>query len=136
MTAKEFLLSVKMAENDLMLIRARKAHYQDMIAAIGSNMRSVVVQTSGGSSKTEAAAIGLADLMGKLSDKERQYVALVERADALISKIPQEKFRTVLTLRYLVGDSWKTIRDKMDYRDEKSVFRCHGYALKELQKLL
>lgn len=136
MTAKEFLLSVRRAESELLLISARKRHYKDLIASIGANMRSVVVQTSGNSSKTETAAVGLVDLETKLCAKEREYVALVQKAEALIGKLPQEKFRTVLTLRYIVGDSWKTIRDEMDYKDEKSVFRCHGYALKELQKLM
>lgn len=136
MTAKAFLLSVRKAEIDLLHISARKRHYQDLISAIGSNIKSVVVKTSGGSSKTETAAIGLVDLVDKLTEKEKEYVALVEKAEALIAKIPQEKFRTVLTLRYLVGDSWKTIRDEMDYKDEKSVFRCHGYALRELQKVM
>lgn len=134
--AKMFLLSVQKAENELRIISARKRHYNDLIAAIGANMRPVVVQTSGNSSKVETAAIGLVDLVEKLSAKERDYVALVQKAEALIDTLPQTKFREVLKRKYLAGESWKTIRDEMGYKDEKSVFRCHGYALKELQKLM
>jgi Zn-dependent M32 family carboxypeptidase len=90
----------------------------------------------GGGSRVETGAIGLIDLIGECTDKEREYVALVKKAEELIAKIPEEKFRRVLTLRYIACESWKTVRDKMGYEDEKSVFRCNGFALRELQKLL
>ena len=76
------------------------------------------------------------DLIGECTDKEREYVELVKKAEELIAKIPQENFRQVLTLRYIARNSWKTVRDKMEYKDEKSVFSCNRYALRELQKLL
>lgn len=137
MTAKEYLLSVQRAEHELKLISARKRHYMDLIASIGSNMaKAVVVQTSGNTSKTETAAIGLVDVTERLVAKEKEYVALIQKAEKLIAKIKQEKFRDILIRKYLCGQSWKTIRDEMGYKDEKSVYRCHGYALRELQKLM
>ena len=109
----------------------------DLIEAIGSNMaKAVVVKTSGNSSKTETAAIGLIEFTDKLAEKEKEYVAMIQKAEKLIDNIKQDKFREVLKRRYLAGESWKTIRDEMGYKDEKSVFRCHGYALRELQKVM
>lgn len=136
MTAKEFLLSVQRAKHELKLISARKKHYSDLIFSIGSNIKPIVVQTSGNTSKTETAAVGLVDLNALLEEKEKDLVALIEKAEKKIDLIEQEKFREVLIRKYLCGQSWKTIRDEMGYKDEKSVYRCHGYALRELQKLL
>mgnify|MGYP007122053677 CR=1 FL=1 len=136
MTAREFLLSVQKAERELLLLRDRKKHYEDLIVAIGANTGKAVIGKPSGASKVETAAIGLVWLTDQLSTKEKEYVALIRKAENLISRLRQEKFRDVLTRRYLCNESWKTIRDKMDYRDEKSVYRCHGYALKELQKLM
>ena len=136
MTAKEFLLSVQRAERELKLIADKRRHYEDLINSIGSHMSMAVVQRSGNSSKTEAAAVGLVDFTASLVKKEQEYVALIKKAEALIDKLEQEKFKAVLTKRYLCSKSWKTIRDEMDYKDEKSVFRCHGYALRELQKVM
>lgn len=137
MTAKMYLLSVQRAERELKILSSRRRHYMDLIEAIGSNMaKAVVVKTSGGSSKTETAAIGLIEFTDKLAEKEKEYVALIQKAEKLIDSIKQDKFREVLKRRYLAGESWKTIRDEMGYKDEKSVFRCHGYALRELQKLM
>ena len=84
----------------------------------------------------ESGAIGLVDLENDLNKKEAEYTKLVKQAEGLIEKIPQEKFRMILVLKYICGHSWKLLRDEMDYADEKSVYRCHGYALKALQKLL
>ncbi len=136
MTAKEFLLSVQRAERELKLISDKRRHYEDLINAIGSHMSMAVVQTSGNSSKTETAAIGLVEYTEILVKKEQEYVALIQKAEELIGKIKQDKFREILTKRYFCGKSWKTIRDEMNYKDEKSVFRCHGYALRELQKVM
>lgn len=136
MTAKEFLSKVQRAERELKLINAKKQHYNDLICSIGANMGKAVIIKPTGASKTETAAVGLVFLNERLLEKEKEYTALVVKAEELIGKIKQDKFREILTRRYLCGESWKTIRDVMDYKDEKSVYRCHGYALRELQKIM
>lgn len=136
MTAKDFLLSVRKAELELKIISAKRKHFEDLIESIGSNMKKAVVQTSGGSSKTETAAIGLVDIMEQLVEKENEYIRLIRKADELIAKIPQDQFRRVLILRYLCGKGWKDIKKEMGYKDEKSVYRCHGYALRKLQEVM
>ena len=135
MTAREFLLSVQKAERELKLISDRRRHYEDLIVSIGSNMgKTSFGKPSNPSSKTETAAVGIVYLIDQLTTKEKEYTAMVRKAEKLIGSLKQDKFREILTRRYLNNESWKTIRDKMGYQDEKSVFRCHGYALKELQK--
>lgn len=136
MQAKTFLLSVQTAERELIRISAKKRHYADLAMSIGAKMRVVVVSKTDNGSKTEVAAIGLVEMQEMLDKQEKEYVALVKKAEALIAKIPQEKFRDVLTYKYLCNWSWKSIRDQLGYKDEKSAYRCHGYALKELQKVM
>jgi len=136
MTAKEFLSKVLKAEHELEIIAEKKRHYNDLICSIGANTGKAVILKPTGASKTETAAVGLVFLNERLLQKEKEYAALVMKAEELIDKLPQDKFRKVLTYRYLCKDSWKTIRDKMDYKDEKSALRCHGYALREFQKLM
>ena len=136
MKAKEFLSQVARAERELKLIQAKKQHYYDLICSIGANTGKAVILKPTGASKTETAAVGLVFLNERLLEQEREYTALVVKAEDLIAKIPQEKFRKVLTLKWLCDWSWKHISDEMDYADEKSVYTCHRFALRELQKLL
>lgn len=135
MKAKEFMQSVRKAEIELVSLTAKKQHFMDLATSIGVNLTGMP-GGQGGGSRVETGAIGLIDLIGECTDKEREYVALVKKAEELIAKIPNENFRKVLTLRYIACESWKTVRDKMGYEDEKSVYRCNGYALRELQKLM
>lgn len=135
MNAKEYMIRVRKAETELELLTARKRHYLDMIVSMGSSPDADRVQ-HGISSKTENVAIGLVSLARKTEEKIEEYVKIVHEAEELIGRIPQDNFRKILTLKYLCGHSWKLLQDEMDYADAKSVYRCHGYALKELQKLL
>lgn len=135
MTAKEFMAQVRKAEVELKLIHERKRHYQELATSIGVKLTGMPSSKQGGSS-VESGAIGLVDLANELSRKEKEYVATVKKAEGLIAKIPQEKFRMMLVLKYICGHSWKLLRDEMDYADEKSVYACHRYALKALQKVM
>ena len=82
--AKRFLLSVQRAENELKIIAAKKRHYNDLICSIGANTGKAVILKPSGASKTEIAAVGLVFLNEKLLEKEKDYVALVKKAEDLI----------------------------------------------------
>ena len=136
MTAKEFMLSVHRAEQELLVIKAKMNHFNDLMVAIGAHTGSPVIGKPSGASKTETAAVGLVFLTGQMEAKICEYTALIKKAEDLISKIQSDKFRKILTLKYICDWSWRSIQDELGYKDEKSVYRCHGYALKELQKLM
>ena len=136
MQAKEFMDNVRKAEIELKLIAQKRMHYQELATSIGVKLTGMPGSGQKGASRVEAGAIGLVDLYADLYAKEAEYSALVKKAEDLISKLDQEKFRQVLTLYYIAGCNWKTIQDEMKYKDEKSAYRCHGYALRELQKLM
>ena len=133
MRAKDYMRSVYQAEQELRLIQRKRQHYIELATSLSVNLEAL----PGGnltSSRTETAAIGLADLAEQLSVKAKKYSALVTEAQSMVDEIPQLKFRKLLTLKYLVGMSWKSVSDELDYDDEKSVYRAHKYALQELQK--
>jgi DNA-directed RNA polymerase specialized sigma24 family protein len=135
MQAKELMQQVRRAEQELKLINAKKRHFIDLAASMGGGMGVASAKPSG-ASRVEAAAVGIVDLSTELDVKAKEYVALIHKAEALLSKLPQPRHREVLTLRYMSGWSWKSISDEMGYKDPKSVYRVHGWALQELQKLM
>ena len=138
MRAKQFFQQVSRAERELKLIRAQIAHYEDIgFSLSGGNSDA----TGGGkgsrsSSRVEAAAIGIFDATRALHDQEREYMALIARARQVIGGIHQEKYRDILTYRYLCGWSFRSISDELAYNDPNSVYRSHGWALSEAQKIL
>ena len=137
MRAKDFFRQVVHAERELMAIRAKIRHYQDIGYSItGGSMDSPVVSHSRGSSRVEAAAMGIFDATAELEKQAAEFLAIVRNAEALIARIPQDKYRQILTLRYLAGWSFRSISDELRYEDPKSVYRAHGWALSEAQKVL
>lgn len=71
-----------------------------------------------------------------LEDKRAAYMAIIARAEAVIDKVPQDKYRKLLTYRYLCQWSFRSISDELHYNDPNSIYRAHGWALAEAQKIL
>lgn len=117
------------------LLQARLRHFEDLGLTITSNTSAVGGHHSG-ASRTEAAAVGTVDSFRELQDKIQAYLAVIAEAEKVIEAIKAEKFRKILTLRYICGWSFRSISDEIGYHDEKSVFRAHGYALMAAQKIL
>ena len=80
--------------------------------------------------------MGIFDATLALEKQAAEYVRIIQAAEAVIAKIPQEKYRQILTLRYLAGWSWRSISDELRYNDQKSVYRAHGFALMRAQEIL
>ena len=137
MKAKEYFLRVQKAETELRLIRAQIQHYDDLGRSIsGRGISGMPMSHSRGSSRVETAAIGIYDATRALEEEAKQYSAIIESARQVISQISQEKYRQILTYRYLCNWSFRSISDEMHYIDQNSVYRAHGWALAEAQKIL
>ena len=135
MTAKEFFRQVRRAENELKIINARLRHYEEIgISLSGSS--GGIGNRSRSSSRVELAAIGAVDALSSLRSQEKEFAALIARAEQVIRAVPQEKYRQILNYRYLCGWSFRSISDELAYSDPNSVYRAHGWALTEAQKVL
>ena len=135
MTAKEFFRQVYEAERELYLIRQQRRHIWE-IATSAHGMSQNGIRSPSARSRVESAGVSMADLEADLDASKSKYEAIVMQGQEIIRRIPQQRFREVLTLRYLCGHSWKTISDEMDFSDPKSVFRVHGLALLAAQKII
>jgi len=135
MTAKEFFRQVRHAENELKVLNIKLTHYEDLGFSLGG-ASGVIGNKQRGSSRVEMAAIGAVDVLRDLEEQKRAYLAVIARAEQVIGSIPQEKYRQILTFRYLCGWSFPSISDELRYKDKNSVYRAHGWALCAAQKVL
>ena len=133
MTIKQYFERARQAERSIWLIKRQQEHAMAIATSMGSTSETNI-RSNTKRSRVETAGVLMADLTADLQSELAQYTAIVTEARSLISKIPQQRFRDVLTLRYLCNHSWKTISDEMDYADPKSVYRVHGFALKAAEK--
>ena len=135
MRVKDFFRQVQRAESELKILDAKLRHYEDLGLSLGGSS-GVIGNKNRGTSRVELAACGAVDALSALIDKKREYMAIISRAEAIIEKIPQERYRQILTYRYLCQWSFRSISDELQYNDPNSVYRAHGWALTEAQKIL
>ena len=135
MKSKEFFRQVLKAEKELKILKAKIRHFEDLGLTITSNT-SAVGGHQQGASRVELAAIGKVDATADLNKELRQYMALIARAEQVIRDIPQERYQQILNYRYLCGWSLRSISDELGYNDPNSIYRAHGWALTEAQKIL
>lgn len=135
MTAKEFFRQVRRAERELKIIKAKLEHYEDLGFSLGGAV-GVIGNKQRGSSRVEMAAIGKVDVLRDLVDQQKEYMAIIARAENIIRQVPQEKYRLILTYLYLLGKSPKWISDELEYNDPNSVYRAKGWALWEAQQIM
>lgn len=135
MKAREFFRQVRTAESELKILNRKLEHYEEIGLSIGGSS-GVVGNKNRGSSRVEMAAIGAVDVMRELIDQQKAYMAIIARAEQVIRGIKQERYRQILNFRYLCGMSFRSISDELKYNDPNSVYRAHGWALHEAQKII
>ena len=135
MTARDVLLAAKEGREEIENILRRREKYLDMAVRISGKSESGI-RSQSNRSRVEEAALRLVSIADELSRTAEKYAEDVMRAEDLIRKIKKPRYRQVLELRYLSGESWRTVADIMNYSDVKSAFRVHGWALYEAERIL
>lgn len=135
MRAKEFFAQVKDAEEKLKMLNEKIQHWEELGFSMGG-MASGSGNRHNATSRVELAACGAADVLTDIQERRAAYLALISRAEGIIEKIPQERYRKLLDYHYLCGKSLKWVSDELDYTGENSIYKAHGYALAEAQKVM
>ena len=121
MTAKEYLWRVRDAERELKQLE--QAYTQ---------ARADILHLKGIGDLSDAIA-ALEGYAQRLSAKWDELINLREAAKKLIDTLKDGRYREVLTLRYLDGQSWEQVAVTMGY-DYYHVHKLHGRALKIFQE--
>lgn len=79
----------------------------------------------------ENAYCRLADYDDEADRLFREFIAARERAEELISSVPDSVQREVLTRRYIIGQRWEDIAECMNY-SRRRITQLHGIALKNI----
>ena len=134
MTAKEYLWRVRDAERELkQLEQAYTQARADILhlKGIAYDADKVTGGKIGDLSDAIAAIEGYAQC---LSAKWDELINLRETAKKLIDTLKDGRYREVLTLRYLDGQSWEQVAVTMGYT-YRGVTGLHGKALKVFSEI-
>lgn len=135
MTGEQFLNSIRFLDNEIAALDYERVRVmdrrQELLDAAESwgGLSGVVVQHAPGS-KTESLGLQLAALITpeqvaakinayqeRINRKIDKLVGRKQRAMDAIDRIPEARYRTLLTLRYIGNYKWPTIADLMGYNE-------------------
>ena len=134
--AKRYLEEIARTEKKLRTLKAKIDHFHDFATSITPHITDTPVSHSMGSSRVESGAVGIIDGLEDWNANLGAYKAILDEAQKLIDKIPQERYRMLLSLHYLAGMSLRSVGDELRYKDRNSVYRAHGWALLEMEQVL
>ena len=82
------------------------------------------------------------DVVARIVDAERELDAKIDRMIAMraeirevIGRVPDERMRVLLELRYLNGRNWEDVAEKMNYTT-RNIYNLHSAALKIVAPLI
>jgi len=129
MTAKEYLWRVRDAERELKQLEQAYTQARADILHLKGIVYDADKVTGGKIGDLSDAIAALEGYAQRLSAKWDELINLRETAKKLIDTLKDGRYREVLTLRYLDGQSWEQVAVTMGYT-YRGVTGLHGKALK------
>jgi hypothetical protein len=129
MTAKEYLWRVRDAERELKQLEQAYTQARADILHLKGIAYDADKVTGGKIGDLSDAIAALEGYAQRLSAKWDELINLRETAKKLIDTLKDGRYREVLTLRYLDGQSWEQVAVTMGYT-YRGVIGLHGKALK------
>ena len=129
MTAKEYLWRVRDAERELKQLEQAYTQARANILHLKGIAYDADKVTGGKIGDLSDAIAALEGYAQRLSAKWDELINLRETAKKLIDTLKDGRYREVLMLRYLDGQSWEQVAVTMGYT-YRGVTGLHGKALK------
>ena len=135
--SKEILRNIKAEASEIRQLQLKRDWLYSTLLPKGITYKTVDVQESG---PTDA----MSEKFGEIYELEKVIEGRIQEllkkhleVERHISKLEDTRYRTVLEMYYLSFKkvTWQQVAEEMDY-NEREVYRFHGNALMELEKIL
>lgn len=133
---QRFLERAMEAEKEIKRLKDREKRYREMAEGLGGGTGGVGGKGGGARSRLEEAVAELDELREYVAQRVKELAQEIREVEAVIDAVKVERYKEVLERRYLHGEMWLKISKEMRYQDEKSVYRVHGWALKEAERVM
>lgn len=135
MTVKEWFRSVRGIEPRIRSKEEQIRRYRDMAERATGSMTALRVSGGESRSKVESGVVGYIMAETAIGDELWKLVQLRRDVMAVISAMPDQRYRDVMEWHYLTGWTWERIAAEMQ-REVQWVYVLHGYALNSAREIL
>lgn len=127
MTAKEYLMQYRQIEKEINRLLEERARWMALAEKMTPSLSGMPGGAGGGDRLGETVA-KIVDLEREIDAKVDELVEHHRKIGEAISQIPDAKEREVLLRRYIQGQSWEEIGEKMEITIRR-VYQLHKTAL-------
>ena len=105
MRAKEYLLQYQRAEQEINRLLEERARWEILAGKVDS--------TPGGGGRRGTAAARILDLEREIDAKVDRLIGFRREMEGVLSRLPNPREREVLLRRYVQGQGWEEVAEKM-----------------------
>lgn len=134
MTGKEFLNSILESRRILDGKLEKFKHLQAMATKITGAISGTPTVSDKNFSRIESAVVNALQQSEDVTEEVTKFFELYQTAEKLIAKVPALDERLILNYRYLCGNSWQKIADKIQV-SMRYVYKVHGRALETFEQI-
>ena len=134
MTTKEYLMQIKRMEKMIDNKLSELYRLRQLVSSISISTDGERVMYSGSMDKMGDSVAKIVDLEYSVAGTISQYTELRQKIISQIDSLKNYEYYSVLFSRYVSNNEFWKIADEMGY-SERQVFRIHGSALKEFEKM-
>lgn len=131
MTTKEYLYRYIVADHEIDAMLVQISALEKKMVLISSPSMAERVQTSGSGDTTASIVAKLVDMQREADAKIDALKDIQREVERAILSVRNAEQREVLRRRYICGETWDIIADKMHF-SRRHVLRLHGYALQNV----
>lgn len=134
---KEYLQQIYIARNKINRLQQARDTLREQMYSLSSpsgNMTPDKVQSSMTGDKIDNLIAQVDEMERDIVMRQEYWFNLYRKITKQIERMPTEKYRKVLWLRYVLCHSWEVIPREID-RDPRYTYRLHGEALLEFEKV-
>ena len=135
MNAKEYLNQAYRLDQRISSKLEQVAALRALTQRVTASYEGEVVSRTRNVSALEDTLFRLMEAEAELNSTIDALVDLKREVYATIQKVEKPEYQFLLEMRYLCFKSWIEIADQM-HLEEHYVFRVHGQALREVEKIL
>lgn len=135
MTAKQYLQQGYYLNKQIDVKCEQIRKLREMTQKVTATANDCKVQASGSQSRMADTVDKMVDLERELADAVNEYAAKRQEIAAVIQRVDNPNYRTLLEYRYLACMKWEEIAVRMHY-SWQWVHKMHKRALKEAQEAI
>lgn len=132
MTAKEKLTQSYYTKKHIEIIKDRIAQLESILEGYCLRLKEDKVKEQANPHRFEDTMVALLDYKKEMDGCYKELIKNYQETEALINQLEDEKYKLLLTYRYMENLTWETISEKMNY-DVRWIYVLHKKALKVIQ---